>query len=111
MRLDDVPRMDDLTRDELGLAVQENLFGLFGHAVAAGAELGEETDRRAAMRSFRNPMFKGIWNVRDVSALDDAVAWHADRGAPFTFPLGRAWHGAGRPRGPRRGARPRPVGG
>ena len=92
MRPDDVPRTDDLTRDELGLAVQENLFGLFrAMRRLPGAEL-EETDRVCRHHSFPgNPMFKGIWNVRDVSALDDAVAWHADRGAPFAF----LWAGPG----------------
>jgi ribosomal protein S18 acetylase RimI-like enzyme len=83
--------LTDTTEDQLGLAVQENLFDLF-RAMAAnlGGEL-EETDTLHRHFSLpTNPMFKGIWSTRhSEEGIDDSIQetidWFKARKAPYFF--------------------------
>jgi ribosomal protein S18 acetylase RimI-like enzyme len=83
--------LTDTTEDQLGLAVQENLFDLF-RAMAAnlGGEL-EETDTFHRHFSLpTNPMFKGIWSTRhSEEGIDDSIRetidWFKARKAPYFF--------------------------
>jgi GNAT superfamily N-acetyltransferase len=92
MRTTDVPRVDDVPVEQRGALVQENLCGLFRELRRLpGAEI-EESARLARHHAFPgNPMFKGIWNVRDPAAVGEALDWLAARGAPFAF----LWAGPG----------------
>jgi hypothetical protein len=91
VRLHDVPRTE-LRAPELGLAVQANLFDLFrAFARLPDAEL-EESGRCSRHHAFPgNPMFKGVWNLGEVDAVEESLAWLASRGAPFGF----VWAGPG----------------
>ncbi len=85
------PILRDVTPEQLGMAVEQNLFALF----RAMTDLpgGELDDREMLGRHFApptNPMFKGAWNTHtdpdDTDVLiDETIAWFREREAPFFF--------------------------
>ena len=92
------PLLSHPSENDLGNAVQENLYELF-KAMAhdlSGAELIER-DGLSRHHSFPiNPMFKGVWHTRLSpgqidEAIDETIAWFTARNAPFFF----WWTGSG----------------
>ncbi|MCC7355623.1 MAG: GNAT family N-acetyltransferase [Anaerolineae bacterium] len=80
------------TERQLAYAVEENLFALF-QAMAAtlpDAEMVRTEKLNYHLAFPTNPMFKGIWRTRLSSdevnqAIDKALAWFKERGAPYVF--------------------------
>jgi hypothetical protein len=80
------------SESDLANAVQENLFELFramAHALA-GAEIVERNGLSYHHAFPSNPMFKGVWRTRLApdqidAAIDETLAWFAERKAPFLF--------------------------
>jgi GNAT superfamily N-acetyltransferase len=77
--------------DQLGLAVEANLFALFrAMASLPGSEI-EETQRLSRhLTPPTNPMYKGVWGHRlapdEIEAtIQETIAWFKDRNAPFFF--------------------------
>lgn len=76
---------------ELAAAVPENLYALFrAMQVLPGCEL-VEGDKLSCHHAFpTNPMFRGVWRARlpaeeAEAAIDEALAWFAQRGAADFF--------------------------
>ena len=77
---------------QLARAVEDNLFDLF-RAMAASLPEGEHQESPGLSRHLSfptNPMFKGAWRTSlaeaDVEhAIDETIAWFAERKAPFFF--------------------------
>jgi hypothetical protein len=79
------------TEPELTARVHENLYELFrSMGVLPGYEL-IETNKLCYHHAFpTNPMFKGAWSTRLApneveGAIDEAIAWFDQRGAPHFF--------------------------
>ena len=87
----DTPLTNASTAD-LAAAVEENLYALFRAmaAVLPGGELLEDGRFSRHLTFPHNPMFKGIWRTRLApgevdGAIDEAIAWFAERKAPFMY--------------------------
>jgi GNAT superfamily N-acetyltransferase len=83
--------LSEATDEQLGLAVQENLFELFrSMAINLGGDL-EETAWFSRHFSFpTNPMFKGVWNTRLAEdeiddSIQETIDWFKSRAAPYFF--------------------------
>jgi GNAT superfamily N-acetyltransferase len=83
--------LSEANDEQLGLAVQENLFDLFrSMATFLGGEL-EETANFSRHFSFpTNPMFKGVWNSRLAednleASIRETIDWFKAREAPYFF--------------------------
>ena len=74
--------LKDATDRELGLAVFENLYGLF-RSMANHLPEGKLIERETFSRHLTfptNPMFKGVWKTQlseaeADAAIDDTIAW------------------------------------
>ena len=79
------------TDEQLGYAVEENLFALFRAMTALPDSQLEETAKLSRHFSFpTNPMYKGVWGTRLAAdeievAIRDSIAWFQSRNAPFFF--------------------------
>ena len=77
--------------EELGLAVQTNLFALFRAMTALPNSHIEETSKLSRhLASPTNPMYKGVWGTNlgsdeIESAILDTIDWFKSRNAPFFF--------------------------
>src|SRR5690349_2118237 len=85
------PILKNATTDQLGLAVQENLFALFRAMAALPGSKLEETDILSRHLTFpSNPMYKGVWNAHlpaeDVEQhIRETIGWFKSHQAPFFF--------------------------
>jgi len=85
------PMLRNATDEQLGLAVQENLFALFRAMTALPDSQIEETPKLSRhLASPTNPMYKGVWGTNlspdEVeSAIHETVDWFRSRNAPFFF--------------------------
>ena len=83
--------LKNATDEQLGLAVEKNLFALFRAMTAlpdSQLEEGLKFSRHLVFPS--NPMYKGVWGTRLASdeietAIKDNIAWFQSRNAPFFF--------------------------
>src|SRR5688572_32124314 len=77
--------------EELGLAVQANLFALFRAMTALPDSQLEETEKLSRhLASPTNPMYKGAWGTNLASdeiepAILETIDWFKSRNAPFFF--------------------------
>ncbi len=77
--------------EELGLAVQTNLFALFRAMTALPNSRIEETAKLSRhLASPSNPMYKGAWGTNLAPdeiepAIHETIEWFKSRGAPFFF--------------------------
>ena len=77
--------------EELGIAVQTNLFALFRAMSAMPNSQIEETAKLSRhLVSPTNPMYKGVWGTNLApdeieTAIDESIDWFKSRGAPFFF--------------------------
>ena len=84
--------LKDATDRELGLAVFENLYGLF-RSMANHLPKGKLIERETFSRHLTfptNPMFKGVWKTQlseaeADAAIDDTIAWFKKQNAPYFF--------------------------
>jgi GNAT superfamily N-acetyltransferase len=82
---------ENATDEQLGLAVEENLFALFRAMSTLPGSQMEETDHLSRHLAFpTNPMYKGVWNTRLTAetadpAINEAIDWFKSRSAPFFF--------------------------
>ena len=83
--------LKDATDEQLGLAVQTNLFALFRAMTALpNSELEETAQLSRHLVSPTNPMYKGVWGTNLApdeveSAIHETIDWFKLRGAPFFF--------------------------
>jgi GNAT superfamily N-acetyltransferase len=83
--------LKNATDEQVGLAVQTNLFALFRAMTALPNSHIEETEKLSRhLVSPTNPMYKGVWGTN--LALDeiepailDTIDWFKSRDAPFFF--------------------------
>lgn len=79
------------TDEQLGLAVEENLFALFRAMMALPDSLLEDNSNFSRHLAFpTNPMYKGVWGTHLAAdeieaAVEDNIAWFRSRNAPFFF--------------------------
>ena len=85
------PILKNATDEQLGLAVQSNLFALFrAMSMIPNSQL-EETGKVSRHRaSPTNPMYKGVWGTNLApdeveSAIQETIEWFKSRDAPFFF--------------------------
>lgn len=89
--------LKNATDEQLGLAVQANLFALFRAMTALPNSQLEETAKLSRhLASPTNPMYKGIWGTNLApaeveTAIHETIDWFKSRGAPFFF----WWTGSG----------------
>ena len=83
--------LKNTTDEELGLAVQTNLFALFRAMTALpNSEIEETTQLSRHLTSPDNPMYKGVWGTNLApneveSAIHETIDWFKSRAAPFFF--------------------------
>jgi len=83
--------LENATEEQLGLAVQENLFALFRAMTTLPNSQLEETESLSRHLAFpTNPMYKGVWNTHLTpenaeQAIHETIDWFNLRGAPFFF--------------------------
>jgi GNAT superfamily N-acetyltransferase len=81
----------DVDDQRLGIATQDNLFELFrAMASLPGGQIQDGDGVSMHHAPVPNPMFNGVWATRlepeDVDrAVDEALAWFAERDAAFWF--------------------------
>jgi len=79
------------TDEELGRAIEDNLYALFrAMASLPGAELVQTPELGRHCAPPANPLFKGVWATKLEpdqvdAAIEDVLAWFAKRRAPFFF--------------------------
>ena len=77
--------------EELGLAIETNLFALFRAMTALPNSHIEESSKLSRhLVSPTNPMYKGVWGTNLESdemepAILDTIDWFKSRNAPFFF--------------------------
>lgn len=83
--------LKNATDEDLGRAVQENLFALFRAMTALPDSQLEETGKLSRHLAFpTNPMYKGVWGTHLALdelevAIEETIGWFKSRGAPFFF--------------------------
>jgi len=83
--------LNNATDEELGMAVQTNLFALFRAMTALPNSRIEETAQLSRhLASPTNPMYKGAWGTNLAPdeiepAIHETIEWFKSRGAPFFF--------------------------
>ena len=86
-----IPILKTATDEQLGLAVQDNLFALFRDMTSLPGSQIEETEKLSRhLASPTNPMYKGAWGTNLApnevgSAIHETIDWFNSRGAPFFF--------------------------
>jgi len=89
--MDPEPPLLHATADQLGLAVEENLYTLFRQmSILPGYEFNERPGVMMHHAYPTNPIFKGAWATRlDAAIADETIqtvtAWFRERQAPFAF--------------------------
>ena len=84
--------LTNVTDEQLGLAVFENLYDLF-RAMARtlpGSEIFEEEKLSYHLTFPANPMFKGVWKTRLSTneadkIIDKTITWFKERNVPYFF--------------------------
>jgi GNAT superfamily N-acetyltransferase len=83
--------LKNATTEQLGLAVQENLFALFRAMTMLSDSHLEETAYLSRHLTFpSNPMYKGAWNThippeQTDDCIRETIDWFQSREAPFFF--------------------------
>jgi len=83
--------LSEANDEQLGLAVQENLFDLFrSMATFLGGELVETASFSRHFSFPTNPMFKGVWNSHLTednleASIRETIYWFKAREAPYFF--------------------------
>lgn len=83
--------LTDATDEQLGMAVEENLFALFrAMSTLPGGELEETPHFSRHFTSPTNPFYKSIWKTnlpsdQVNSAINETIEWFKARQAPYFF--------------------------